>query len=78
MGILRIEARGSFAPFVKTFSAEKKGHAACIAEAISFLASGVLQEAIVNDHRCHTDGLAPSEGFAGYELPDAGAKEEET
>jgi hypothetical protein len=64
MGQLRIFMTGSFKPnHDKTFSAMHGGHAQAIAEAIEFLSSVVLPEAIQLDHKLHADGHAPNVGF---------------
>lgn len=72
MGMIRIEVAGSFdREPAQAFSAEANGHAAAVAEAIRWLAGTVLPKAIANDHRCHTDGVAPSNGFAGQRIPSS-------
>ncbi len=63
MGMLTIQARGSFKSETKTFSAQQHGHAHAVADAIAFLSQVVLPEAIANDHRCHDEGARPSDGF---------------
>ncbi len=64
MGMITITLNGSFGHKSQTFSAQEEGHAAAIAHAINWLSSGPMQEAIINDHRCHADGIEPSKGFA--------------
>lgn len=68
MGMITITLNGSFGSRTQTFSAQSQGHAAAVAKAIDWMASGPMQEAIANDHRCHEDGIEPSEGFAGTGL----------
>lgn len=63
MGLLRIETRGSFPEQTRTFSARERGHAHAVSEAIEFLSSTVLPEAIERDHRLHDEGSKPAEGF---------------
>lgn len=63
MGMLRIEAAGSFPRQDRTFSAMDKGHAHAVAEAIKFLSTEVLPEAIERDHRLQSEGSTPRLGF---------------
>ena len=66
MGVINIGLMGSFgAPRQKLFSAQRKGHAAAVAEAIAYLAEVELPKAIVLDHECHNDNAEPTQGFAG-------------
>lgn len=64
MGMLVINLSGSFGSKSMSFSAMDGGHAEAVSKAIAWLASGPMQEAIINDHRCHEDGMEPREGFA--------------
>lgn len=63
MGQLRIEMWGSFPQQQKTFSAMERGHAHAVSQAIEFLSSEVLPEAIERDHRLHDEGAKPAQGF---------------
>ena len=64
MGQVLIQLKGSFKPRrTKGFSAMHGGHAKAVAEAIEFLSSVVLPEAIAHDHDLHEQGHAPSVGF---------------
>ena len=63
MGIVRIVMDGSFPRRNVVFSAMEHGHAACIAEAIAWLSKEALPQAIQQDHRLHTDGHEPKDGF---------------
>jgi hypothetical protein len=64
MGMITITLNGSFGHRSQTFSAMDQGHAAAVAKAIGWLADRTMQEAIINDHRCHADGIEPKDGFA--------------
>lgn len=64
MGMVKVETAGSFKPRRSTvFSAMHGGHARAVAEAIEFLASVVLPEAIRLDHELHGQGKKPLGGF---------------
>jgi hypothetical protein len=64
MGMIHITTTGSFKPsHQESFSAMHGGHAEAVAEAIEFLSSVVLPEAIRLDHKLHAEGEAPSVGF---------------
>lgn len=64
MGQIVITLRGSFGePRTATFSAMDGGHAAAVAEAITYLASDEMPKAVQNDHECHRDGIQPREGY---------------
>ena len=65
MGMIVINFKGSFSNCTMSFSAQEQGHAAALAKAIAWMASGPMQDAIANDHRCHAEGIEPKEGFAG-------------
>jgi hypothetical protein len=45
------------------FSAIEHGHAHAVTQAIAYLATEVLPEAIENDHKLHDEGAEPSQGF---------------
>lgn len=64
MGVLKIEAYGSFPYTSKTFSAQEHGHAHAVAEAIAFLTNDVLPWAISRDHQLQAEGAQPSRGFS--------------
>lgn len=68
MGMITITLNGSFSFSTKQFSAQGKGHAFAIAEAIRWLAEEELPKAIVNDHECHRDGIEPGLGFGGKRI----------
>lgn len=63
MGLLRVHTWGSFPERAKTFSAQERGHAHAVSEAIRWLAEEVLPEAIERDHRLHDEGAKPDFGF---------------
>ena len=63
MGIINIQTSGSFGGSSQSFSAMKNGHADAVAQAIEYLSSKVLPEAIALDHKLHTRGQEPLEGF---------------
>jgi hypothetical protein len=66
MGMITITLQGSFGHYrSKTFTAMEVGHAGAVAEAIRYLASEEMPQAINNDHGCHRDGIEPSKGFGG-------------
>ena len=70
MGMITIELSGSFKPYqVQRFSAQERGHAAAVSAAIEFLAGNVLPTAIKNDSECQKDGVFPTKGFGGKEMP---------
>lgn len=64
MGMIHISTSGSFALKDRHFSAIEHGHAHAVAEAIEFLVSTVLPEAIAQDHQLHERGDKPQLGFA--------------
>jgi hypothetical protein len=61
--MIRVATWGSFPTRTREFGAQHHGHAHAVAEAIEFLATEVLPEAIEHDHRLHAEGIAPSKGF---------------
>ena len=63
MGMIAIEVGGSFRAKRKFFSAIKHGHADAVAQAIEWLSSELLPEAITQDHNLHQQGEEPDEGF---------------
>ena len=63
MGMITIQTGGSFGGKRKEFFAIKHGHAHAVAEAIEWLSSELLKEAINSDHKLHDEGSKPSEGF---------------
>lgn len=63
MGVLKIEAFGSFERKSKSFSARQHGHARAVADAIRWLAEDVLPEAIAQDHALHAEGHEPEQRF---------------
>ncbi len=67
--MIQIQASGSFGYNSATFGAQEHGHAQAVADAIKFLAEKVLPAAIINDHKCHTDGIAPSVAFGKAPAP---------
>lgn len=68
MGMITVTLQGSFSFSTKQFSAQGKGHAFAIAEAIRWLAEEELPKAIVNDHKCHKEGIQPVLGFGGKRI----------
>jgi hypothetical protein len=66
MGMVRIEVAGSFGKHntVKTFSAQKHGHADAVANAIAYLSGVLLPAATALDHQLHDSGDKPSHGFS--------------
>jgi len=63
MGSIVVATGGSFPQRQKSFSAIEHGHAHAVADAIEWLATVVLPEAISQDHKLHTEGAAPAKGF---------------
>ncbi len=63
MGLIKIVTAGSFGGHNKTFSAQTHGHVDAVAQAIKWLAEDLLSEANVNDHKCHDQGIKPSDGW---------------
>ncbi len=63
MGMINIVTAGSFPQRAITFSAIDHGHASAVAEAIKWLSSEVLPEAIRQDHDLHTEGASPEKNF---------------
>lgn len=63
MGVLRIEAMGSFDNALVSFSAEDGGHADAISQAIEWLAGTALPSAIEKDHALAGDGQKPKKPF---------------
>lgn len=63
MGVLRVDLSGSFPTRSKTFGAMAHGHAAAVAEAIAWLATDILPDAIAQDHKLHSEGATPNKGF---------------
>lgn len=65
MGMISIEVKGSFRNRqYKTFSAQDTGHADAVAQAIEYLVTEQLPDAIRLDHELQTEGHAPNKGFA--------------
>lgn len=81
MGQIRIQTWGSFPTRKEEFTALSHGHAHAVAEAIQFLSTFVLPEAIERDHKLHEDGHKPPGGsfdardpawvFGPEDTPDA-------
>lgn len=71
MGMITVTVQGSFGKNNQTrqFSAMKSGHAAAIADAISFLSGELLPDAISLDHQLANEGESPSEGFGRDHVP---------
>jgi hypothetical protein len=68
MGSINVIVRGSFKhPANKAFSAMHGGHAKAVSEAIEFLSSELLPQAIRQDHQLHQDGEKPDIGFGENE-----------
>lgn len=64
MGMVTVILEGSFGPARRhSFSAMKGGHAHAVSEAIKYLVEEEMPKAIINDHKCHKDGIEPSDGF---------------
>ena len=63
MGVLTITTRGSFGPEVENFSAMTHGHAHAVSQAIEFLSSKVLPDAIALDHGLQEMNEYPTKGF---------------
>ena len=70
MGMITICTEGSFPRRIRTFSAIKFGHARAVADAIAWLSSEVLPDAIKQDHDLQFEGAAPAEGFGRPTNPD--------
>lgn len=63
MGFITVATAGSFPVRKRTFGAITNGHAHAVAQAIQFLAEEVLPVAIEQDHRLHSQGAEPRNGF---------------
>ena len=64
MGNIVITVQGSFKhPTAQSFSAMHGGHAQAVSEAIEFLSSVLLPQAIRQDHQLHETGAKPDIGF---------------
>lgn len=83
MGMITVQLAGSFRKqdgfptSSSSFSAMTHGHADAVAKAIEYLAKEVLPAATALDHKLHSQGDSPSQGFnrnareAEYARPDA-------
>jgi hypothetical protein len=63
MGMIKIKSWGSFPEKEIEICAIEHGHAHAVAEAISYLSSKLLPQAISLDHRLHEEGAKPNKGF---------------
>ena len=72
MGMIVIDMYGSFPLSKRRFAAELHGHAAAVAEAITYLSGQVMQSAIRLDHRLQTEGHMPLHEFG---WPETGTTE---
>ena len=63
MGMIQITTSGSFPTREKVFGPADEGHAILVAEAIEYLVTEVLPEAIGRDHRLHSQGNEPPKGW---------------
>jgi hypothetical protein len=63
MGMIRTELWGSFDHQQKLLGPAVNGHAALVAEMIQWLSEKVLPEAIALDHKLHSEGRLPPEGW---------------
>ena len=63
MGMIIIEASGSFKFSQKQFCAIDHGHADAVAQAIEYLASELLPKSIFMDHKLHSENERPNKGF---------------
>lgn len=63
MGMIVIQTGGSFKFNQKQFSAMKNGHADAVAQAIEYLAKELLPAATAQDHKLHSEGAQPEDGF---------------
>lgn len=63
MGMLQIKTWGSFPNKSIEFTAQSRGHAHAVAEAIQYLSEHVLPAAIEQDHKLHEAGHKPADGF---------------
>jgi len=68
MGVLRVHTSGSFASFDKTFSAQSKGHAVAVDDAITWLKESVLPTAVAQDLQLRKQGNAPNDEFKEADL----------
>lgn len=69
MGNIHIAVEGSFLPpMANSFSALHGGHADAVAQAIEWLAESVLPAAIAQDHKLHSQGESPADGFGQPEV----------
>jgi hypothetical protein len=72
MGQITIDVRGSFGRKcgTKTFSAMNHGHADAVAQAIEFLSKELLPFATALDHKLHSQGTSPNDGFDREAKPE--------
>ncbi len=63
MGMLQINAWGSFPEKRRTFRAQEHGHAHAVAEAMQYLSEELLPWAIARDHELQSEGSTPDKGF---------------
>lgn len=64
MGYITVQVGGSFrTKSTEKFGAMRHGHAHAVSEAIEYLVTEVLPEAINQDHQLHEGGTKPSGGF---------------
>ena len=69
MGVIIINIQGSFRKKeTQQFSAMHGGHALAVSEAIEFLSSILLPDAIEQDHQLQAEGVAPDIGFGKKKL----------
>lgn len=63
MGMIEVSTSGSFPYRRRNFPAMAYGHANAVAEAIEWLSTVVLPEAIAQDHKLQSQGHYPKHGF---------------
>lgn len=65
MGMVQVKLTGSFNTLntVEEFTASKHGHAATVANAITFLSKEILPSAIALDHELALRGIKPAANF---------------
>lgn len=65
MGMVQVKLAGSFNILntTKEFTASTNGHAAAVANAITFLSKEIMPSAIALDHDLALKGIKPAGGF---------------
>ncbi len=62
MGLIKITTDGSFGYSEMIFRAQEHGHAHCTNKAIIYI-NDLMRKSINLDHKLHSEGLTPNNGF---------------